>query len=562
MGRTADDEAEDTDVQSFVQHLNMREFQDLVNEGVHGADIGELDLYLAELGRRVNDPNVPQHVRAQSMWSLAVMCRALRRAMRLLNEVVAILEDRVVDGGIHLPADDAERGRLLARCRRPGAVLAGTFLQCYNQGLDDAWVAPEELPARLQEQRRPPRRNPSRWVPCEPGAETLSERLRRQEEASGDSRGRDRTPRTAFDRECRDQARLRDVAAGSGAAPPSEWGTNEPPSSAGEDDEDDFDYFIDFLHHFADNVHFVSLPYLVANWTNFVESTSPEDGHDEVMMMQRLNMYEVEALREQGVGSEVIGELESLLGDVGSDPMPCTLAEERWLLGLTGHAFAEARDLLGCLQTVLNSRSRDGVHLPAEGVRGELIGANRRLVLAVARGCLERMEHCFVQAWLQPDVLPLHLLAGAVPDGTGSGVDAVAPLGLGSANEDGDGDNRGLAVVPPTPGDGDEAAVASPADLQAVLPVGANIFRALQTRNKDPLAFSDPEDDEPSLERAWPHLQIVYEFFLRFVVSNDVDPKIAKRFVDQNFMLKLLELFDSEDPRERDYLKTILHRIY
>merc|ERR1719158_459230 len=64
------------------------------------------------------------------------------------------------------------------------------------------------------------------------------------------------------------------------------------------------------------------------------------------------------------------------------------------------------------------------------------------------------------------------------------------------------------------------------------------------------------------LEGAWPHLQIVYEFFLRFVVSNDVDPKIAKRFVDQTFVLKLLELFDSEDPRERDYLKTILHRIY
>jgi serine/threonine-protein phosphatase 2A regulatory subunit B' len=92
--------------------------------------------------------------------------------------------------------------------------------------------------------------------------------------------------------------------------------------------------------------------------------------------------------------------------------------------------------------------------------------------------------------------------------------------------------------------------------------VGANIFRALLTRNKDPLAFSDPEDDEPQLERAWSHLQIVYEFFLRFVVSNDVDPKIAKRVVDQNFMLKLLELFDSEDPRERDYIKTILHRIY
>jgi len=92
--------------------------------------------------------------------------------------------------------------------------------------------------------------------------------------------------------------------------------------------------------------------------------------------------------------------------------------------------------------------------------------------------------------------------------------------------------------------------------------VGTNIFRALQTRNRDIRTFSDPEEDEPSLERAWPHLQIVYEFFLRFVVSNDVDPKIAKRFVDQNFMMKFLELFDSEDPRERDYLKTILHRIY
>ncbi len=26
--------------------------------------------------------------------------------------------------------------------------------------------------------------------------------------------------------------------------------------------------------------------------------------------------------------------------------------------------------------------------------------------------------------------------------------------------------------------------------------------------------------------------------------------------------MRVLELFDSEDPRERDYLKTILHRIY
>lgn len=28
------------------------------------------------------------------------------------------------------------------------------------------------------------------------------------------------------------------------------------------------------------------------------------------------------------------------------------------------------------------------------------------------------------------------------------------------------------------------------------------------------------------------------------------------------YALQLLELFDSEDPRERDFLKTVLHRIY
>ena len=32
--------------------------------------------------------------------------------------------------------------------------------------------------------------------------------------------------------------------------------------------------------------------------------------------------------------------------------------------------------------------------------------------------------------------------------------------------------------------------------------------------------------------------------------------------ISQSFIVQFLDLFDSEDPRERDYLKTILHRIY
>ncbi|MBA0596791.1 hypothetical protein Gorai_013600, partial [Gossypium raimondii] len=59
-----------------------------------------------------------------------------------------------------------------------------------------------------------------------------------------------------------------------------------------------------------------------------------------------------------------------------------------------------------------------------------------------------------------------------------------------------------------------------------------------------------------------PHLQLVYELLLRYVVSSDTDTKVAKRYIDHSFVLKLIDLFDSEDPREREYLKTILHRIY
>jgi len=64
------------------------------------------------------------------------------------------------------------------------------------------------------------------------------------------------------------------------------------------------------------------------------------------------------------------------------------------------------------------------------------------------------------------------------------------------------------------------------------------------------------------LEAAWPHLQLVYEFFLRFLESPDFHPNSAKKYIDHSFVIQLLELFDSEDPRERDFLKTTLHRIY
>jgi len=88
--------------------------------------------------------------------------------------------------------------------------------------------------------------------------------------------------------------------------------------------------------------------------------------------------------------------------------------------------------------------------------------------------------------------------------------------------------------------------------------VKANIIRTLPPLSDE----YDPEDEEPIYEPSWPHLQVVYEFFLRFIVSSEVSAKVAKKYINQQFVHQFVELFDSEDPRERDYLKTILHRIY
>ncbi|XP_061510618.1 serine/threonine-protein phosphatase 2A 56 kDa regulatory subunit gamma isoform isoform X2 [Anopheles gambiae] len=92
--------------------------------------------------------------------------------------------------------------------------------------------------------------------------------------------------------------------------------------------------------------------------------------------------------------------------------------------------------------------------------------------------------------------------------------------------------------------------------------VATNLFRTLPPSSNPNGAEFDPEEDEPTLEVSWPHLQFVYELFLRFLESPDFQPNVAKRYIDHSFILNLLELFDSEDPRERDFLKTVLHRVY
>ena len=41
------------------------------------------------------------------------------------------------------------------------------------------------------------------------------------------------------------------------------------------------------------------------------------------------------------------------------------------------------------------------------------------------------------------------------------------------------------------------------------------------------------------MEAAWPHLQVVYEFFLRFIESQDLNVAAAKPYIDSRFVLQV-----------------------
>lgn len=75
--------------------------------------------------------------------------------------------------------------------------------------------------------------------------------------------------------------------------------------------------------------------------------------------------------------------------------------------------------------------------------------------------------------------------------------------------------------------------------------------------------FDDIQDvREHRYNPAWTYLKIVYDILLHFVTSSCLDTKVAKEYINCNFLLGLFDLFDSEDPRERECLKILLHRIY
>ncbi|KAG8057615.1 hypothetical protein GUJ93_ZPchr0002g25464 [Zizania palustris] len=93
--------------------------------------------------------------------------------------------------------------------------------------------------------------------------------------------------------------------------------------------------------------------------------------------------------------------------------------------------------------------------------------------------------------------------------------------------------------------------------------VAVNLFRAMPPSAYPSSLPTDVLDDEVPvmvLLPSWPHLQLVYDVLTATVIA--ADAKTLRNHVDRAFLSSLVALFSSEDPRERNRLKTVYHQLY
>ena len=76
-----------------------------------------------------------------------------------------------------------------------------------------------------------------------------------------------------------------------------------------------------------------------------------------------------------------------------------------------------------------------------------------------------------------------------------------------------------------------------------------NIFRTFQNKSKLSFKFLnclldnkkqqqvDPDEDEPHLEEAWPHFQLAYELFLKFMMSRVLPNKVFAANISNSFIV-------------------------
>ncbi|RVX19665.1 Serine/threonine protein phosphatase 2A 57 kDa regulatory subunit B' kappa isoform [Vitis vinifera] len=65
-----------------------------------------------------------------------------------------------------------------------------------------------------------------------------------------------------------------------------------------------------------------------------------------------------------------------------------------------------------------------------------------------------------------------------------------------------------------------------------------NLFRVFPPNYRSNSLGGENDDDEPTFDPAWSHLQLVYDLLLKFVTSSCLDAKVAKKYIDHSFILR------------------------
>ena len=90
----------------------------------------------------------------------------------------------------------------------------------------------------------------------------------------------------------------------------------------------------------------------------------------------------------------------------------------------------------------------------------------------------------------------------------------------------------------------------------------SNSSKKSKRRNSGSSSTSNSSVTDVVHNAAWSHIQIIYEFFIRFIFDDTINTKDSRLYINRAFLHGLLEQFRSSDVRERGYVKTIIHQCY
>lgn len=93
--------------------------------------------------------------------------------------------------------------------------------------------------------------------------------------------------------------------------------------------------------------------------------------------------------------------------------------------------------------------------------------------------------------------------------------------------------------------------------------IAVNLFRPLPNKKVTEIDAMDGENEgQQRTDKSWPTLEIVYEIFLNVIRHDAISESILKHFLTESFIQSWLDLFESTNDEERDFMKRIIHKLY